>query len=108
MMAKVNAAYAAGDLQALETLAQQQEQPTAEHRKSREEVLVQLTGELRRLDGLLAGLQNELDRLLRSQTVQLQLEVSMARQSGRDMLGEMASDLVFQIAEVEADLAGLK
>jgi hypothetical protein len=108
MMAKVNAAYAAGDLQALEKLAQQQEQPAAEHRKSREEVLVELTGEIRRLDGLLAGLQNELDRLLRSQTVQLQLEVSMARQSGRDMLGEMASELILQIAEVEADLASLK
>src|SRR3989304_3922415 len=108
MMGKVNAAYSAGDLQELRRLAQQPDQPPPERPKSREGVLVELSGEIRRLSALQAGLKNELDRLLRSQTVQLQLEVSMARLDGRDMLGEIASDLQLQIAQVEAELASLR
>jgi hypothetical protein len=107
MMAQVNAAYSAGDLQALERLARQPDQPPPDRPKTRQEILVELTSEIRRLDALLAGLESELDRLLRSQTVQLQLEVSMARRVGRDMLGEMASELQLQIAQTEAELAGL-
>jgi len=107
MMAKVNAAYSAGDLQALERLARQPDQPPPDRPKTRQEILAELAGEIRRLDSLLAGLENELDRLLRSQTVKLQLDVSMARRVGRDMLGEMASDLQLQIAQTEAELAAL-
>lgn len=108
MMAKVNQAYAAGDLQALSRLAQESIEPPQERSQSREQVLVELSREIRRLDGLRVSLQNELDRLLRSQTVQLQLEVSMARQAGRDMLGEMAAELQLQIAQVEAELGSLR
>ncbi|HLF80289.1 MAG TPA: J domain-containing protein [Anaerolineales bacterium] len=107
MMGKVNAAYAAGDLAELQRLAQQPDQPPPEQPQSREGVLVKLSGEIRRLSALQIGLKNELDRLLRSQTVQLQLEVSMARLDGRDMLGEIASDLQLQIARAEAELASL-
>jgi hypothetical protein len=107
MMGKVNAAYAAGDLAELQRLAQQPDQPPPEQPQSREGVLAKLSGEIRRLSALQVGLKNELDRLLRSQTVQLQLEVSMARLDGRDMLGEIASDLQLQIARAEAELASL-
>jgi hypothetical protein len=107
MMGKVNAAYSAGDLEELRRLARQPDQPPPEGPKSREGVLVELSGEIRRLSALQAGLKNELDRLLRSQTVQLQLEVSMARLDGRDMLGEIASDLQLQVARLEAELASL-
>ncbi len=107
MMAKVNEAYAAGDLRALSQLAEQGVEPPPQRTQSREQILVELSGEIRRLDRLVTTLQNELDRLLRSQTVQLRLEVSMARQAGRDMLGEMAAELQLQIAEVEAELRSL-
>ncbi|HEX9676437.1 MAG TPA: J domain-containing protein [Anaerolineales bacterium] len=107
MMGKVNAAYSAGDLEELRRLAQQPDQPPPEQPQSRERILVELSGEIRRLSALQTGLKNELDRLLRSQTVQLQLEVSMARLDGRDMLGEIASDLQLQIARAEAELASL-
>ncbi len=107
MMAKVNEAYAAKDLSALQALARQSEEPEPEQPRSRQQILIELAAESRRLDGIIITLEHELERLMRSELIQLQLEASIARREGRDLLGEMVSALQLQIAEVEADLGAL-
>ena len=104
MMAKVNEAYAAKDLAALQALARKSEETEPEQPKTREAILAELTMERRRLDRIVISLERELEWLMRSDLVQLQLEASIARRAGKDLLGEMVSALQLQIAEVEAEL----
>ncbi len=108
VMAKVNEAYAAGDLGALQALGETSDHPGVSPPKAREQVVAELQTEIRRLDGLIASLKSSLRRLVNSQTVKLMLDASIARRSGRDLLGEMAADLRVEIARLEAELASLE
>jgi hypothetical protein len=45
--------------------------------------------------------------VIQSPLLQLKLETTMARRQGRDLLGEMASNLRLEIARLEAELASL-
>ncbi|MDX1600969.1 MAG: hypothetical protein R3191_05595 [Anaerolineales bacterium] len=108
IMAEVNAAYARGDVAKLRELMNKPARPEPEEEKSRQQVLVELRREVRRLDGVIRQLENALDRLARSHEVQLMLEASMARSEGRDLLREMAADLRRDIAEKEAELMEIK
>jgi chromosome segregation ATPase len=107
IMAKVNAAYAAKDLATLEELAQKPERPPEKIEKSPVEILKELHTELRRLDGVILNLKRELQSMINSEIVQLQLEASMARRAGRDLIGEMVVELKTQIGGLEAELAML-
>lgn len=108
VMAKVNAAYASGDLAALKALAAQPEHAEEAPRKTRTEIIAELHKEIRRLDGVIASLQRELQQLTNSYLVRLMLDASVARQAGRDLLGEMANDLLAEIARLEVELAALE
>ena len=107
MMAKVNQAYQSNDLNALMALEQQPDRPAQRAQKSREQILAEMAAEVLRLDGLISKLKRQLDELASSNLAQLQLNVSMARQSGGDLLGEIARDLELEIAQVKAQLAAL-
>ena len=107
IMSKVNAAYAAKDLVALQELSQKPERTPEVIEKSPEQIYRELHRELHRLDGVIAGLKRELQSLIHSEVVQLQLEVTMARRAGRDLLGEMVVELKTRIGGLEAELAML-
>lgn len=108
IMAEINAAYARGDVAKLRELMDTPERPVPESEKTREQLLVELRAEVRRLDGVIRQLESALARLTRSEEVQLMLEASMARSQGRDLLREMAADLRREIAEKQAELAALQ
>lgn len=107
IMAKVNEAYAAQDLQGLNTLASKQDRPETPVQKSREQQMADLRAEVRRLDGVIRTLQRNLNDLINSHTVKLMLEVTIATRQGRDLLEEMAIDLRNKIARLQAELASL-
>lgn len=105
LMARVNAAYAAQDWKTLNELADLPEAAPAGP-ASRAEQLAGLRAEIERLDGVIAGLERELDALAASPAVQLKLEVSLARQRGHNLLGQIAAELEAEIARLEAEIAG--
>jgi hypothetical protein len=107
-MAKVNEAYAAGDLKALTELARQPDRPPEAVEKSRQEILQELSSEILRLDRLIIDLERQVSDLSRSETLQLQLEATMAQHEGRDLLREMVSSLETDIARAEAELASIR
>jgi hypothetical protein len=107
VMAEVNQAYAAADLGALRTLDKRPDRSVELAPKTREQVMTEIAAEIRRLDRLIPQLESELNRVIQSPSVQLKLETTMAKRQGRDLLGEMASELRVEIARLEAELAGL-
>jgi hypothetical protein len=109
-MAAVNDAYAARSLTELETLAQEPApfiltgQPGA---GQTEAGLIQaLEDQLARCQRRLRQIEAELQSLHQRSSVQLSLEVKVARRQDRDLLGEMAADLEAKIARktVERDM----
>ncbi len=107
IMAQVNEAYAAQDVRALKVLAEKPDRPEAPVQKTREQILVDMRTEIRRLDGVIRNLELSLQELINSHTVQLMLEVTIAARQGRDLLAEMGSSLRTRIADLEAQIARL-
>lgn len=107
LMAEVNQAYQAKDLAALQALADRPDRAPQPVERSGEELSTDLQAEVIRLDGVIAKLKRQLDELAASELAQLQLSVSMAKQSGQDLLAELALDLEREIAQVKAQLAAL-
>jgi len=105
MMAAVNAAYQSKDLNALHELRQQPDRKPERVSHTREEILAIMAAEILRLDQLIANLNRRMDELSNSSLSQLQLDVSIARQSGQDILGQIAKDLELEIARATAELA---
>lgn len=104
VMAEVNDAYAAGDLQALRELEKRQDRPPEKVEKTRDQILRELSAEILRLDRLIVELERQVGELSRSESLQLQLEATMAQHEGRDLLREMAISLEGDIARAEAEL----
>lgn len=107
VMAEINAAYQSKDLAALRALQDRSDRPPPPVDKTSEEQTIEMQAEVIRLDGVIAKLQRQLNELAASELVQLQLSVSMAKQSGRDLLAEIARDLEREIAQVKVELATL-
>jgi hypothetical protein len=105
IMADVNRAYADSDLAALRALDKRPDRSVELAPKTREQILAEIMAEIKRLDGLIPELESELRRVIQSPLLQLKLEVTLARRQGRDLLGEMASELRVEIARLEAELA---
>lgn len=107
MMAAVNAAYEKHDLNALLELQQQPDRLAQKVVQSRAALLTELSAEVLRLDGVIQRLTRQLDEISNSALAQLQLDVSMARQSGQDPLGQIAKELELDIAQARAELASI-
>jgi hypothetical protein len=108
IMAEVNQAYAASDLRELEKLLEQPEVMSGQPSRTRAEELRHLSEEIRRLDAVISDLEKTLSDLTNSATLKLMLDVSMARNEGRDLLAEMAEDYKLEISRVESELASLQ
>lgn len=106
-MAEINMAYEARDLAALQRLKDQPDQPQPDAPKSAEQLTTEMQAEVIRLDGVIAALERQLKELVSSELAKLQLSVSMAKQSGQDLLAELAHDLELEIVRVRAELASL-
>ncbi|MBE7556575.1 MAG: hypothetical protein HS126_36450 [Anaerolineales bacterium] len=101
-MAAINAAYAARSLAELAALAQSLE---VEH--STFEISVEaLQAELERCQRRLREIERELRQIPHRPSVQLSLEVKLARRRGRDLLGELAAEMERKVARktVERDM----
>jgi predicted nucleic acid-binding Zn-ribbon protein len=107
VMAQVNEAYAAQDVQALKELSAKPDRHEAPVEKDRHQVLSEMRSEIRRLDTVIINLERTLQDLTLSHTVQLMLEVTIVARQGRDLLGEMASGLRNKISDLEVEIAGL-
>jgi hypothetical protein len=105
IMAQINEAYAAQDMQALKKFTERPDRPEEVVEKSREQKIADLYKEVRRLDQVIRELERTLKDLINSHTVKLMLEVSIASQQGRDLLQEMAEAMKVDIAQMEAELA---
>lgn len=107
MMATINAAYQSRDLNALLELRQQPDRPPQRVSRSREEILAEMASEVLRLDQLIARLNRRMDEISNSALAQLQLDVSMTRQAGQDLLSQIAKNLELEIARAKAELAAI-
>lgn len=109
-MAAINAAYAARSMIELQSLAQRPDHliHTGHVRPDQTEAqLIQaLQEELARCQRRLREIEAEIRSLPQRPSVQLSLEVKLARRQGRDLLGEMVVDLERQFARktVERDM----
>jgi len=104
VMAAINAAYQAHDLAELQALAVERREGREgkEGREGREGKegrgeMAALRARLEQIRRRLGEVEQEIRGLTNSQTLQMSLDVKLARRQGRDLLAEMA-------AEVEADL----
>jgi hypothetical protein len=104
-MAEVNMAYAELDMSALKTMAEVPDWSPEVTQKSREQEITELHIEIQRLDDVITNLERTLRELINSDTVKLMLDVSIARNEGRDLLGHIESELLAKIASLEKELA---
>ena len=105
IMAQINDAYAAQDLRKLRELGQTPDAAEPAPAKTKEQILGDLRKEIRRLDGVIRALEFTLQDLINSHTVQLMLEVAIAKQRGEDLVAEMEHNLRAQISELEINLS---
>lgn len=109
-MAAVNAAYAARSLVELEALAREPDPfihaGRARPGQTEAQLIRVLQDELARCQRRLREIEDEMRSLHQRPSVQLSLEVKLARRQGHDLLGEMAADLERKVARktVERDM----
>ena len=109
-MAAINDAYAARSLTELETLAKEPDRfigtGAARSGQTDAQLIQALQSELGRIQHRLRVIKDELRNVHQRPSVQLSLEVRVARRQGRDLLGEMAAELEQKIARktIERDM----
>ena len=103
LMAGVNAAYAAGDLEALQLLAEKVGAGEPPEAISEADRLAHLARRAEQLGRVAASLRRERDRLARSQTARLREEARTRAEAGGDWLGECEAALREETAQDRAD-----
>jgi hypothetical protein len=103
-MAKVNQAYSESDIVMLSSFEEDVEFTPIPSQKSREDEIVELTSEIKRLDKIIAGLERDLRELVNSETVKWMLDVSIARKAGQDLLRAMEKELLARVASLQSEL----
>lgn len=106
-MTKVNTAYADHDMTALLAIEGSETWTPVKSIQSREEEIVELRSEVKRLDGIISELERTLRELINSDTVKLMLDATIARKSGRDLLREMENALLARVAELQNELSSI-
>jgi hypothetical protein len=108
MMAKINAAYTARDLQALESLSAQPDCEAISEAEAAEQRLASLRDTLQRIQQRRKAIEREIDELVHSDSVALSVEIKLARQQGRDVWAEMQADAEMALTAKKAELSSLK
>ncbi|MCH7664022.1 MAG: hypothetical protein IH859_09180 [Chloroflexi bacterium] len=104
VMAYVNAAYSARDLEALLKLAEAPDIAKVNGSLSQAKQIEQIRAELKRLDVVINELENTIRQIDISPIMQLRLETRLARRAGKELLSDMASDVDVQIKDLEEHL----
>jgi hypothetical protein len=106
MMTAVNAAYAARSLVELQALAEKPDHSPSAEPDTDEQRLTALRDRLKQVERRLQQVKREIRDLMNSPTIDLSLEVKLARRQGRDLLAEMMADVEKELERkrVELDL----
>jgi hypothetical protein len=106
-MARVNQAYSESDVATLLSFEEDVEWTPIPSRRSREDEITQLSAEIKRLDGVIDGLERDLRELINSETVRWMLDVSVARKADQDLLRAVEKELVERIATLQHELESI-
>ncbi len=106
MMTAINAAYAARSLVELRALAAEPDRSPSGGPTTDEQRLTALQEELQRIEQRLREVEQEIYDLTHSPTMEMMLDVKLAKWRGRDLLAEMAAKIEKDLARkrVEVDL----
>jgi prefoldin subunit 5 len=104
IMAQVNLAYTARDLEALIKLDETPDIARVNGSLSQAKQIAQLRAELKRLDLVITELETTIRQIDTSPIMQLRLETHMARRDGKELLVDMSTDLEVQIKDLEEHL----
>ncbi|MCI0576297.1 MAG: hypothetical protein L0332_27690 [Chloroflexi bacterium] len=106
MMAAVNEAYAAADVERLRALLQEPDAGRLESARTDEQLVEALENELARCRSRLQEIKRELAELMSRQSSRLLRQAQKAEAEGRDLLAELASQLKAEIGRkmVERDV----
>jgi len=107
IMARINQAYTARDLKALESLAKDYAAQMNGKSGGPAAELAHLKVELRQLEAMIFEVEHTIRELDLSAAWQLRSEVSSERQAGRDMLGDLEANIKGRIAELREHLLDL-
>lgn len=107
IMAQVSQAYATKDIETLRKLAQQPDLEAQKATRTRRKMKEILQAELEYLNQKIIELEQQCRMLDQSPAMQLRMEANMVRQSGRDLLSDMAAHLEERIADIEDHLWAL-
>ena len=108
IMAEINQAYSAKNLEALEALAKRNGHAatTAKHSSPATEI-ARLSTELQQLETMIFEVEHTIRELDLSHAMQLRSEMKGERQDGRDFLSEMEAEVKARITELQEQLLGL-
>ena len=107
IMAQVNQAYTARDLDALELLASKPERFGEDIIQTPNERYISLQKELEHLEKVIIDIEQTLRGIDISAAMQLKREIKRARRSGRDLMEAMAAELKERIHDIEDQLVAL-
>jgi DNA repair exonuclease SbcCD ATPase subunit len=108
LMKEVNAAYAAGDEDALRRiLANLDASPDAVQGSGIGADLIRVLRQLKQIRDRIAAIEQELSKLRTSEIAQLRQDVDKAEKEGRDLLAELAASVLARIADEKKKHDGL-
>jgi predicted nucleic acid-binding Zn-ribbon protein len=110
-MAAINDAYAARSLAELIALSEEEDvadSSSPEQGQTEAQMIEALKEEMERIDRRLKAIRFEIANVTNRSSVQLSMEVKIARRQGRDLLAEMKADLELKVAKKTAERDFLK
>jgi predicted nucleic acid-binding Zn-ribbon protein len=108
MMSAVNAAYTARSLTELQALARKPDYVSPGKAGADEYRLDALRDKLRQIRRRIREVDLEIHNLTHGQTIEMSIQVRLARQRGRDLLAEMAADVEDDLERKRAELDFMK
>jgi DnaJ-domain-containing protein 1 len=109
LMTEANQAYEDGNIDRLrEILRSWESRPEAVEGEGIEAELIRITRKIAQCRDRLHEIRQEIAEIEQTELYQLQVEVSTARENGKDLLVEMAKDIDEQIAKAQEELTKIK
>jgi hypothetical protein len=110
LMARANAAYKNGDMEALEQILYEWEHRDTESFRKAAQIIETVPREqrLRKIRMHIQELERRIQALYQSELYTLMMKVEQAGREGRDLLGDMAKDLQIQIQAAKGLLESLR
>lgn len=110
-MAALNEAYGVRSLTEMQALAAEPSRRFGQDKQigqTEDQMLIALQQELNRIELRIRQIRSKMENLHHRDSVELSLQAKLAQRMGRDLLGEMASDLRQRIAQARTKRDGLR